>query len=423
MSPHQHHVVVVGASMGGLRAAEQLRAQGFEGAITVVGSEPHMPYNRPPLSKDVLAEHRHEHNSDIDAWHKSVAFRQRKSTADVAWLLGRTAVAGDLSARTVRLEDGTELGFDGLVIATGLRPRRVDLTGPQRGRHVIRSLDDAIGLRSELRPGARVVVVGGGFIGCETAATACKIGCTVHIVEPQSAPMVRPLGPVLGRALQRVHESRGVTVHTGVGVQTLLADPDDPQRLTGVVLTDGTTVAADLMVESVGSHPNVEWLDGNGLDLGNGVLCDNHMRVVSRPGVVAVGDVARFPHPAYGGPARRIEHWCIPTDTAKRAVTTLIADLDGRPADSATFSPLPAFWSDQYDVRLQGYGSPGDADTVRAIEGALPANGETAPEPGTVIGYYRGDTLLGVVMVTPTSAQNLQYRALVDTARADLVSA
>jgi NADPH-dependent 2,4-dienoyl-CoA reductase/sulfur reductase-like enzyme len=203
----------------------------------------------------------------------------------------------------------------------------------------------------------------------------------------------------------------------------LLVDPEDPQRLAGVVLTDGTTVAADVIVESVGSHPNVEWLDGNGLDLGNGVLCDNHMRVASRPGVVAVGDVARFPHPAYGGPARRIEHWCVPTDTAKRAATTLIADLEGWSDDSAIFSPLPAFWSDQYDVRLQGYGAPGDADTVRAIEGVLPTNGQTAPEPGTVIGYYRGDALLGVVMVTPTSAQNLHYRAVVDAARADLVSA
>ena len=173
-------VVIAGASMGGLRAAEQLRAQGFGGEITVVGAEPYFPYNRPPLSKEVLARRRDEQNSSVADWHAEVAFRQRKNTAEV-----------------------TVLGFDGLVIATGLRPRRLDLAGAAGGRHVIRSLDDAIALRAALRPGARVVVVGGGFIGCEAAATASALGCAVHIVEPQPAPMIRPLGEDLGNVLRR----------------------------------------------------------------------------------------------------------------------------------------------------------------------------------------------------------------------------
>lgn len=410
------HVVIVGASMGGLRAAEQLRARGFGGDLTLIGAEVHMPYNRPPLSKDVLAQHCDELDSTLDSWHREVAFRPRRITADATWRLGRAVTGSDLSTRTVTLDDGTVLGFDGLVIATGLRPRRLNLAGPQRGRHVIRSLDDAVGLRSELRPGATVVVVGGGFIGCETAATAARIGCTVHIVEPQPVLMSRPLGAGLGLALRRVHEHHGVTVHTGVGVAEVRASKHDPERLCGLLLSDGTALAADVLVESVGSHPNVEWLDGNGLDLSDGVLCDNHMRVVSRRGVVAVGDVARFPDPATGIAARRIEHWCIPTETAKRAAATLIADLDAKHDDADVFSPLPSFWSDQHDVRLQGYGSPAQADVTRVLEGTL----DGVPPAGTVVGYYRDDVLVGVVMVSPTSMQNLHYRTEVDTARTTL---
>lgn len=413
-------IVIVGASMGGLRAAEQLRAQGFAGEITVLGAEPHMPYNRPPLSKDVLAQNRDDTNSGIDSWHQAVAFRQRKNTADVTWRLGQPVLASDLDAKTLSLARGSTVAFDGLVIATGLRPRRLNLTGPARGRHVIRSLDDAVAMRTELRPGATVVVVGGGFIGCEIAATARKIGATVHIVEPQAALMIRPLGRGLGRALQRVHEAHGVIVHTEVGVAELATAVDDPGRLAGVVLTDGTALRADVLVESVGSHPNTEWLDGNDLDLSDGVVCDNHMRVVSRHGVVAVGDVARFPGPGTHGTARRIEHWCIPTDTAKRAARTLIGDLAGQPDDTDVFCPLPAFWSDQYDLRLQGYGSPGDAEDIRVLEGTPGEPGDEHAQPGTVVGYHRGHELVGVVMISPTSTQNLHYRNVIDTARGAL---
>ncbi|MDT2009749.1 FAD-dependent oxidoreductase [Rhodococcus opacus] len=186
--PMPSHVVIVGGSMGGLRAAEQLIANKFDGVVTIVGDEKHMPYNRPPLSKDVLAAERDEQNSTLDHWHSSVAFRQRKSIADVQWKLGTPAVSTDLDSKTVTLADGEVLHYDGLIAATGLRPRRLDLPGPQSGRHVIRTLDDAIGLRAALQPGTRVIVVGGGFIGCETAASARKLGCEVHIVEPLAVP-------------------------------------------------------------------------------------------------------------------------------------------------------------------------------------------------------------------------------------------
>jgi 3-phenylpropionate/trans-cinnamate dioxygenase ferredoxin reductase component len=413
------HIVIVGASMGGLRTAEQLIAQGFVGAITVIGAEPHMPYNRPPLSKDSLAQRRDD-GSTIAHWHQAVAFRQRKSTAGVAWRLGQPAISSDLAAGTVTLADGTRLDFDGLVIATGLRPRRLELAGPRQSRHVIRTLDDAFALRRELHPGANVAVIGGGFIGCEVAATARSIGCNVHLVEPLSGLMAKPLGAQLSDALRRVHELHGVTVHTGVGVDSLIAHRADRDRLAGAILTDGSAVYADVLIESVGSHPNVKWLAGNDLDLTDGVLCDNHMRVAAPLPVVAVGDVARFPDPATGAAARRIEHWCIPGDTAKRAAKTLLADLRGEPDDTAVFSPLPSFWSDQYDVRLQGYGSPAGADDVQVLDGSL---GDPLELTGAAVGYYRDGQLVGVVMISPSPAQMSHYRQELQTAHAVLQSA
>jgi NADPH-dependent 2,4-dienoyl-CoA reductase/sulfur reductase-like enzyme len=284
---------------------------------------------------------------------------------------------------------------------------------------VIRTLDDAINLRAELQPESRVIVVGGGFIGCETASTATKLGCEVRIVEPMAVPMIRPLGEEFGTALRRVHEASGVHVHTGVSVEEAVAGNDDPERLAAVTLTDGTRLDADVLIESVGSHPNVEWLDGNGLDLSNGVLCDNHLRVESRPDVVAVGDIARFPDPAAGSIPRRIEHWCIPTDTAKRAAVSLIHHLNGDDEDTTPFSPLPSFWSDQFGLRLQGYGSPGDADHISVLDGDLSAPIDDDPSAlhGTVVGYYRGSQLVGVVMISPTPASARKYREAIETYR------
>ncbi len=406
------HIVIVGASMGGLRAAEQLRAQGFDGRITAIGTEPFMPYNRPPLSKDVLLKS--DTGQTTGDWHREVAFRLRPSTADVEWRLGQPVIGSDLPRRTVTLRDGTTIGFDGLVAATGIRPRRLILPGPQAGRHVIRTLGDAIRLRAELRPGARVVVIGGGFIGCEVAASARAMGCSVDIVEPQPTLMTRPLGEALGGTLQRVHEAHGVTVHTRVGIEALISRPTDPDRLSGVLLTDGAALHADVLIEAIGSRPNTEWLAGNDLDLSDGVLCDNHMRAIGATSVVAVGDVARFPSPATGTVARRIEHWCIPTDTAKRAAATLLADLAHRPGDDIPFAPLPSFWSDQHGLRLQGYGSPAEADSVEILEGRLD---DLKALPHTVVGYRRAGELIGVVMVSPTPEQNRRYRDVVHESR------
>ncbi|MGW2748482.1 NAD(P)/FAD-dependent oxidoreductase [Streptomyces sp. NPDC001450] len=373
-------IVVAGASMAGLRAAEQLRTAGWTGAITLVGDEPHMPYNRPPLSKEVLAG---------KAPFESLAFRPRAGVADAEWRLGRKAVAARLDGRTVELDGGEVLPYDGLVVATGTRPRRLRCPGPLTGRHTVRTLADAQGLRESLTgPGARVVVVGAGFIGCEVAATAVGLGVAeVTVVDPLPLPMVGPLGELLARALLKRHEARGVRFRLGTGVQGF----EGGRTVTGVVLDDGSVVPADVVVESVGSIANTEWLDGNGLDLTDGVLTDELLRVGGHPEVVAVGDVARFPNARYDGVPRRVEHWSIPTDTAKQAAKALVAHLVGGGPEPAPFAPLPTFWSDQHDFRLQSFGAPalGLAD-VRVLDGD--ADGDLL-----LAGYHRDGRLVGVV--------------------------
>ncbi|MFC8709267.1 NAD(P)/FAD-dependent oxidoreductase [Streptomyces sp. NPDC057197] len=371
-------VVVAGASLAGLRAAEQLRAAGWDGPVTLVGDEPHMPYNRPPLSKEVLAGR---------ASFASLALRPRPAVHDVRWRLGTRVVRADLDRRTVTLADGETLPYGGLVVATGTRPRRLSCPGPRAGRHTVRTLDDARGLRTALaRPGARVVVVGAGFIGCEVAATAVALGAAeVTVVDPLPLPMVRPLGELLATALLTRHERRGVRFALGTGVTAFTGD----DHVTGAVLADGTVLAADVVVESVGSLPNTEWLDGNGLDLTDGVRTDAHLRAGGRPDVIAVGDVARFPNARYDGVPRRVEHWSMPSDTARHAARTLTAHLTGTEEARAPFAPLPTFWSDQHDVRLQCFGAPAlGLDDVRVLDGD--------PAGDLVVGYHRGRRLVGV---------------------------
>ncbi|MFJ4783685.1 NAD(P)/FAD-dependent oxidoreductase [Streptomyces sp. NPDC088794] len=387
-------VVVVGASLGGLRAAEQLRTAGWTGPVTVIGDEPHMPYNRPPLSKEVLAG-----KASFD----SLAFTPKASAADVKWRLGRGAVAADFAEHTLTLDDGTTLSYEGLVVATGMRPRRLRCPGPPAGRHTVRTLADAQDLHSELtRPGVRVVVVGAGFIGCEVAASAVGLGVAeVTVVDPLPLPMVGPLGELLAGSLLRRHRERGVRFALGTGVAGFEGD----DRVTGVVLSDGTVLAADVVVESVGSLANTEWLEGNGLDLSDGVLTDELLRVGGLPSVVAVGDVARFPNARYDGVPRRVEHWSIPTDSAKHAARSLVAHLSCSQGELAAFAPLPTFWSDQHDFRLQSFGSPllGLGD-VRVLDGD--------PDGDVIVGYHREGLLVGVVALgaPTTAARAARYR-------------
>jgi NADPH-dependent 2,4-dienoyl-CoA reductase/sulfur reductase-like enzyme len=245
------------------------------------------------------------------------------------------------------------------------------------------------------------VVVGGGFVGCEVACTALSLGCEVTVVEPLGPPMLRVLGEPVAEAIQRAHERAGLSFVTGQAVIACTGE----DRVTGVVLDGGTApggglglsgpvLPADLVVEAIGSIPNTEWLAGTGLDLTDGVLCDNRLAAVTGAPVTAVGDVARFPNPLFDDVPRRVEHWSMPIDTAPRAAATLHGMLAGDAPDQDPFRPVPSFWSDQGDLRLQSFGSPGLADGIVIAEGDLRAAGE-----GLLATYWRGGRLVGSVAV------------------------
>ena len=385
MSGTEQRVVVAGASLGGLRAAEGLRASGFTGEVVVVGDEPHLPYNRPPLSKEALA-------GDVEF--STLEFRRRKSVDDVTWRLGAGVAEASLTTKEVVLTDGSVMPFDGLVVATGLRVRRLMIPAPDGGRHAVRTLEDAVALRADLRPGAKVVVIGAGFIGCEVAATAVKLGCEVDVVAPEAVPMQRPLGLEVGGAMRRRHEAAGVRWHLGRLPASVEPSASDPGRVGAVVLADGTRLPADVVVEALGCVPNTDWLASTDVDISDGVLTDGHLRALTvdgapRPDVVAVGDVARFPNALFDDVPRRVEHWSIPTDTAKRAAPALAAGLAGAEVDPLPFAPMPSFWTDQYGLRVQSFGALGIADSVTVLEGDL--------DDEFVAGYERDGVLVGVL--------------------------
>lgn len=374
--------LIVGAGLGGLRAAESLRASGFAGPITVIGDEPDLPYNRPPLSKEALV-------AGVDM--STLEFRRKASVADVAWELGTAVASADLPTRTVTLADGRILEFDGLVIATGIRSRRLPIPGPGGVRLTLRTAADAGRLRALLAPGMQLLILGAGFIGCEVAATARRLGVEVTVVAADEEPMVRPLGTELASAMRRRHEDHGVRFHLGGTVDAF----SGTSAIQAATLSDGSVIPTNLVVEAVGSVPNVEWLEGNGLDLSDGVLVDSAMQVATEAApVVAVGDIARHPNALFGSTPRRVEHWAIPTETGRRAGRTLAALMAGGEPDRSPFAVVPNFWSDQYDHTIQSFGMPGLATDARLVDGDL---------HGSCIVEYHDETgLVGVVGVDRT---------------------
>lgn len=379
MTSRVRRCVIVGGSLAGLRAAEAVRRSGFDGEILVIGAEPHMPYNRPPLSKDALQDH-----SALD----QLTFRLSSAAADVTWNIGKTVSSVDLDNESAELVDGARVEWDGLVIAAGVSARRVEIPGPQLGRYVVRTVLDAMLLRQQVFQGAKVVVLGAGFIGCEVAATCQILGAEVDVIGTGPVPMNTPLGMEFGGELQRRHEGRGVRFH----MNTAAVAFEGSDRVREVVLSNGMTLRADLVVEAVGTRPNTEFLEGNGLDLSDGVMCDNAMRVESRPNVVACGDIARFPNPMFDSIPRRVEHWNMAVETAKMAGKTVGLHLRGLQDAREDFRPVPSFWSDQYSLRIQSFGMPvlGSAD-VRILEGELSTE--------FAAGYHRDGELVGVVML------------------------
>ena len=371
-------IVVVGGSLSGLRAVESLRAAGWDRGITVVSAENTMPYNRPPLSKELLWGE----DSPED-----LVFELSEATNDVVWKLGNPASSLNLDEKTLTLSDGEIIQFEGLVIATGVSSRRLNAPGPLEGRTVLRTLDDAVALKSKLQPGLKLVILGAGFIGCEVASTARRIGCEVDVVAMDKVAMQIPLGMMLGAEIQRRHVEEGVRFHMGVSISELKG----AGKVESVVLTDGRELGADLVLETIGSVPNTSWLDGNNLDLTNGVLCDPYLRAGGIPGVVVVGDVARFSNPLFNSPAMRIEHWQTAIDTANYGARTLLYDLGLVDEAPKPISLMPWFWSDQGETRLTSFGMLGLADRQELIEGELQSE--------CAVGYFQGEIPVGVVLV------------------------
>jgi 3-phenylpropionate/trans-cinnamate dioxygenase ferredoxin reductase component len=348
-------VVVVGASLAGLRAVEELRRLGFDGEIVVVGAEPHAPYDRPPLSKDVLAGETEADEIQLR--------RQPLDELDATWVLGQRAIALEVPTRTVTVDDGAELvGSRGVVIATGAAPRRLPGTPALDGIHVLRTVDDCLAIRAELdrRPG-RVVVVGAGFIGAEVAATCRGRHLAVTVLEALPSPMVRGLGSTLGDVLAGMHRDHGVDLRTGVGVEAF----EGGERVERVRLADGTVLDADVVVVGVGVAPTTDWLEGSGLALDNGVVCD--ATLLAAPGIVAAGDVCRWPNPRFGGPPVRLEHWTNAAEQGVAVAARLLAGDDG----AEPFAPVPFVWSDQFEVKIQCVGSITGTDDVAVVDGSL----------------------------------------------------
>jgi NADPH-dependent 2,4-dienoyl-CoA reductase/sulfur reductase-like enzyme len=381
------HVIVVGASLAGLRAVETLRSSGFAGGISVVGAEPHLPYDRPPLSKKLLA-------GEWDA--DRIALRKPDDVAslDVTWHLG--VAAGSLSVgsteHSVRLADGSTLHGDGVIIATGAAVRRLPDQPLLDGVVELRTLDDALDLRSRFGDGVRLVVVGAGFIGLEAAATAAQRGCHVTVLEGLPAPLVRGLGADMGRAVASVHTRNGVDVRCGV---TVAGIEGANGRVTGVRLGDGGVVAADIVLVAIGVSPSTGWLEGSGLEIRDGVVCDATL-CAGPTGVYAAGDLARWPNPLFGdtdaGEEMRVEHWTNAAEQGAAAARNLLRAARGENAEP--YAAVPFFWSDQFDAKIQFLGRAAGDDEVRVIAGD-PTDGRFAALYGSN-GRLRG--ALGVSM-------------------------
>ncbi|MCP9622726.1 NAD(P)/FAD-dependent oxidoreductase [Nocardia otitidiscaviarum] len=351
MSHSVEHVLIVGAGLAGLRTAEELRRAGFAGALTLVGDEDRAPYDRPPLSKQFVRG-----QTDDTALRPAEFYAEQR----IDLRLGTAVTGVDTAARQVRLADGSTRGYDQLVIATGLRPRRIPGLPEATGVHVLRSHADAVRLRAHLADARQAVVVGGGFIGCELAASFRAHGVPVTLVEPQPTPLAAALGTEVGALVARTHRAEGVDVRCGIGVEGLNVDGE---TVRGVRLSDGTAIDADLVVVGVGSIPATDWLAESGIPLaepaaGGGIVCDETGRTAV-DGIWAVGDVAAWPHRS--GRNRRVEHW---TNAGEQAKTLACALLGAEPPGPQ----VPYVWSDQYDLKIQVLGLPALADEVRIVE-------------------------------------------------------
>jgi NADPH-dependent 2,4-dienoyl-CoA reductase/sulfur reductase-like enzyme len=362
-------IVIVGASAAGLTVAETLRGRGYDGALTLIGAESHAPYDRPPLSKQVLA----------GAWEpEKLALRNDRALGQLGadLLLGRVAIGLDTLDRRVLLADGNAVGYDALVIATGVVPRKLpeaDLAGV----HVLRTLDDALAIRSSLLELPKIVIVGAGFLGAEVAAVARRMRLDVTMVDPLPVPMQRQFGNRVGALIARMHIDHGVRLRLGTGLSRFIKGGT---RVAAVELADGSRIDADLVLVAVGATPATEWLAGSGLSLADGVDCDS--RCQAAPAIFAAGDVASWYNPHFDT-RMRLEHRMNATEQGIAVARNLLGD-------DLAFAPVPYFWTDQYDTKIQAYGCfPRNAD-VQIVSG-------DPLERRFVAAYGQGGTVTGVL--------------------------
>ena len=382
-------VTIVGASLAGLRAAETLRREGYGEPITLIGDEIHEPYDRPPLSKQVLA----------GAWNTDrllLSPPEKLNDLDLDLRLGVRAEHFELGSRDLSVVGAggaaETLNVNALLIATGARCRTLPDTEGLAGVHVLRSLDDCLALRSDLDASpSRVVVVGAGFIGAEVAATARERGLEVTMVEALATPLGRVLGDAMGEVCAMVHRDHGVDLRTGVGVERLAGT----QRIEEVFLTDGSSIEADVVVVGIGVTPNTEWLDLSGLTIDNGVVCDESC--LAAEGVTAAGDVARWPNERFGE-VMRVEHWDNAVEQGAHAARRLLGAAE-------PFTPVPWFWSDQYDRKIQLAGRVRPDDDVEIVTGSVDERRFAAL-------YGRAGRLVGVLGFN-RPRHVMRYRALI----------
>lgn len=396
------HVVVVGASLAGLRTAEALRRAGFDGALTIVGEERHVPYNRPPLTKAALL-----HGPD-----PSALALPNTVDLDATWALGVCATRLQTANREVLLGTGAALAFDGLVIATGASARRLPHDVGGVGVHHVRTLDDATSLHRALaEPERAVLVIGAGFLGSEVASTAASLGHRVTLVEASEGPMLGALGPELSAYCARLHRSHGVDLRTSTTVLSLTLAAGRP-RSSVAVLADQRSgaqsrIEADVVVAALGATPNTGWLRASGLDIDAGIATNHSLTVLDTDGVpvagiVAVGDVARVPQPLLDGTPSRVEHWATAVGHSGTAAATLLGQQPPTPP------ALPSFWTDQHGIQIRGIGLPGSADTTTVVDGSM-------EEHRFVVTRTREGRLVGAVSVDNTPAL-FGYRSELESA-------
>ena len=375
---------MIGGSLAGLRAVETLRTDGFSGNITVVNAEDTAPYDRPPLSKKFLS----------GEWEADRIQLRKPSDIDelgATWLNSTQATALNVATRELTLNTSSALNYDACIIATGGIARELPQQPHALGIHQLRTLHDAQGLREELQPGKKLVVIGAGFIGLEAAATAVARGCTVTVLEGLPAPLIRGLGEDMGTAATAVHATQGVNIRCNVRVQGIETHAGS---VTGVRISDAngeSVVAADVVLVGIGVAPATQWLEGSGLAVNDGVVCDAHLQAA--PGVFAAGDVARWENGLYSDlePTMRVEHWTTAAEQGAHAARNALAHMNNTPL--VPYSAVPFFWSDQFTARIQFLGRSTDAEEIRVVAGSV-------DEGKFAAAYMRAGRLVGVLGVS-----------------------